>query len=298
MTIRPNFLIIGASKSGTTSIYHYLQQHPDIFLSKIQKEGRYFSQMSDCFNGPGDESIRNSIPKDFDRYLSFFKDYSKEKAIGDISPEYLYFYSECIPLIKSKLGHNVKIIVILRSPIERAYSSYSHFKRDKRETLSFEDALQEEENRKIKKWLWSWQYKNSGLYYKQVKQYLENFNEVKVFLYEDLKENTPQLLKDLCEFINVDSTFEFDTRYKYNVSGDPKSQVLYQIESARKFIKLLKIFIPAKLVSFLKSRFTGEKQMIKSEMKPETRNYLKNFYRKDIIQLQNLIDRDLSKWFD
>lgn len=84
MSVLPNFLIVGASKSGTSSIYHYLKQHPEIFLSNIQKEGRYFSQMTGKYGGPGDERIDSSIIKNIKDYTALFEDYNHEKAIGDI----------------------------------------------------------------------------------------------------------------------------------------------------------------------------------------------------------------------
>jgi hypothetical protein len=296
MKILPNFIIAGASKSGTSSIYHYLKQHPDIFLSEIQKEGRYFSQMPGKFNGPGDQHIDASITRDLNAYQSLFESYNGEKAVGDISPEYLYFYENSIPLIKKTLGEEAKIILILRSPIERAFSGYTHFKRDKRETLSFEEALQKEDERKQNNWIWAWQYKNSGLYFKQVKAYLESFKNVHVFLFEDLKNDADKTLADMCRFIGVSDDFEFDTTYKYNVSGEPKNAVLYKLETSRGLINFTKKFVPEKLVTRLKKSLTGEKQMIKSEMSPETRQQLIEFFKSDVLKLQDLLKRDLSHW--
>ena len=296
MNVLPNFLIAGASKSGTSSVYHYLKQHPDIFLSEIQKEGRYFSQMPGKFSGPGDQHIDSSITRDLYSYKKLFEGYKNEKAVGDISPEYLYFYKESIPLIKKTLGEEVKIILILRSPIERAFSGYTHFKRDKRENLSFEEALQKEEERKQYNWIWAWQYKNSGLYFEQVKAYLENFRNVKIILFDDLKTDANRTLAEICQFIGVSDDFEFDTSYKYNVSGDPKSAVLYKLETSRGLINFAKKFIPKKLITKLKKNLTGEKQMIKSEMNPETRKELIKFFKNDILKLQDLIQYDLSSW--
>lgn len=296
MNILPNFLIVGASKTGTSSIYHYLKQHPDIFLSNIQKEGRFFSQMEGNFKGPGDERIDASLTRNLKSYQSLFEGYNNEKSIGDISPDYLYHYKTAIPKIKSILGENVKIIIILRSPVDRAYSAYTHFKRDKREFLDFEEAIQKEDERKQNNWIWAWQYKNSGLYYKQVKAYLDNFKNIRFFLFEDLKNDISGALAEICKFIGVSDEFNFDTSYKYNVSGDPKNPVLYKLETSRGMINFIKKFIPEKLISALKKNLTGEKQMIKSEMKKETRAQLIEFFRDDIIQTQKLIQRDLSNW--
>lgn len=141
MNVLPNFLIVGASKSGTSSIYHYLKQHPDIFFSNKQKEGRYFSKMEGDFQDPGDSKIDATITKNLEQYQLLFDAYKNEKAIGDISPEYLYFYEKAIPQIKKDLGDIAKIIIILRSPVERAFSGFTHLKRDNRESLTFEEGL-------------------------------------------------------------------------------------------------------------------------------------------------------------
>lgn len=296
MNILPNFLVVGASKSGTSSLYHYLKQHPDIFLSEKQKEGRFFSQMVNCFDGPGDTIVEKTITKDVESYKLLFEGYNREKAIGDISPEYLYFHEQAIPLIKSTLGNDVKIIMILRNPVDRAFSAYTHFKRDKRESLSFEEALEKEMERENQHWLWTWKYKHSGFYTKQVKVYLDNFKQVKVFLYDDLLNSQPKVLEEICAFIGVDSGFEFDTTYKYNVSGDPRNQLLYKLETSRGLIQVLKKVIPSGIVARVKKKWTGEKQMVKSEMSPETRLNLIGFFREDILELQKIINRDLTHW--
>ena len=296
MKILPDFLIVGASKSGTSSIYHYLRQHPDVYLSEKQKEGRFFSQMQGCFQGPGDKNVESTVIRDLQSYEALFEGYTNQKAIGDISPEYLYFHERAIPLIKSTLDENVKIIIILRNPVDRAFSGYTHFKRDRRENLSFEEALQNEDERKNQNWIWAWQYKNSGFYFRQVMAFLDNFKNVKVIIYEDLRDNEQSILSEICEFIGVDPGFSFDTSYKYNVSGDPKSAVLYKLETSRSLVNFVKKIIPRSWATKIKTTFTGEKQMIKTEMNPQTKRELIEFFREDILQLQDLLHRDLSHW--
>ncbi len=292
----PNFLIVGASKSGTSSLYHYLNQHPEIFLSEKQKEGRFFSQMTGNYQGPGDLRIDDSISRSLDDYKNLFSSVSNEKAIGDISPEYLYFYNNCIPLIKKHLPEEVKIIIILRSPVERAFSGYLHFKRDKRETLSFEEALTKEEERADKNWIWAWQYKNSGLYYEQVKAYVDYFRNVKIIVFDEFRKDEKKVLNEICSFIGVNPDFNFDTSYKYNVSGDPKNEMLYKLETSRGLIEFVKKIVPDKLVKLVRNRITGEKQMVKPTINEETRLELINFFRADILKLQDLIQKDLSHW--
>lgn len=206
------------------------------------------------------------------------------------------FYENSIPLIKNTLVDDVRIIIILRSPVERAFSGFNHFKRDKREFLSFEEALKKEDERRLNNWIWAWQYKNSGLYYQQVKAYIDNFKNVKVIVYEDFNDNPDKILKEICGFIEVTPEFKFDTSYKYNVSGDPKNAVLYKLETSRGLVNFVKKLVPKKMVAKIKKSWSGEKQMVKTAMNPETRKQLITFFRDDILKLQELLNRDLSRW--
>ena len=115
-------------------------------------------------------------------------------------------------------------------------------------------------------------------------------------MFEDFKADSQLILKQICEFLEVSSDFNFDTSYKYNVSGDPKNKMLYQLESSKKLIPFIKKLLPKKLISKVKKNWTGEKQMIKSEMNSETRKELIEFFREDILKLQDLIQKDLSHW--
>lgn len=295
----PNFLIVGAAKSGTTSLYHYLKQHPDIFIPE-RKECRFFSDMPGKYSGPGDEIVNNRIIKDISEYKSLFSSNHEKKARGDISPDYLYFYKKSINNIKKYLGSQVKIIIILRNPVERAFSQYLHFFRDNREVLSFEEALRSEEQRRQNNWEWAWRYKDVGFYYNQVKAYNENFSNIKIYLYGDLTKDPLTLLKNLCLFLEVNHKFIPDISKKYNVSFIPKSNLVHNFLNQPNVIKnILKPF----LKPFLSDKQLGELvenakmiNLYKPKMKKETRKHLIDIYREDILKLQDLIKRDLSHW--
>ena len=129
----PNFMCIGAAKSGTTSLYDILKQHSDIFLPSF-KEPHFFDIPSVYQNG-------------IEWYeKTYFQSVKNEKCIGDFSPTYL-FDEHAPERILNDLGDNVKFIIILRNPVDRAYSHYLHSKRDEHENLSFKDALSLEKNR-------------------------------------------------------------------------------------------------------------------------------------------------------
>jgi hypothetical protein len=165
MTTRlPNFLLVGA-----TAIAGYLSQHPDIYVSPI-KEPKFFTSQFLRFplQGPGDSFVENFTIKTFDAYKQLFRRVKDEKAIGDASVDNLYFHKEVIPLIKSCLG-DVKIIIVLRNPVERAFSAYKNLLRDSRETLSFEEGLNRERDRRQRGYEYIWRYLDLGFYYRQVR---------------------------------------------------------------------------------------------------------------------------------
>jgi len=295
----PNFLIVGAAKAGTTSLYYYLREHPEIYLPEV-KELRFFSAMPGNFRGPGDERVNKTIIKSLEEYKLHYIHVNHEIAIGDVSPDYLYFYKNSIPRIK-KILKDPKIIIILRNPIERAFSQYLHFVRDGREKLSFEEALKAEEQRREQNWEWAWYYKDVGFYYKQVKAFLENFSEVKIYLYEDFKRNPLNIIQDLYKFLGVDISFvPSNIGLRYNVSGIPRNKILHYFLTQNNILKSsIKPFIKALIPKHTRRKILEkilQKNLVKPQMKPETREYLKELYKDDILKLQELIKRDLSHW--
>jgi len=295
----PNFLIVGAAKAGTTSLYFYLKEHPEIFLHE-RKELRFFSQMRGNFKGPGDEDVNRTITKTIEEYKKFFLSTKNKKTIGDVSPDYLYYFKNSIKNIKRFLG-DPKILIILRNPIDRAFSHYLHFVRDGRETLSFEGALKEEGKRRALNWEWAWYYKDVGFYYNQVKAYLENFSKVKVYLYDDLKKDPLSLVQDIYRFLEVDDSFiPKSVGEKFNVSGIPKNKFLHEFLTTPNIIKstmkpLVKLILPKRT----RQRFINkvlQRNFKKPQIDPSTKQYLLNLYKEDIVELQNLIGRNLSSW--
>ena len=147
--IKPNFIIVGVFRCGTTSLFHYLKQHPEIKFPKI-KEPKYFSSSSINFpqKGPGDKTVDEGIVRCRNEYYELFKNLDSTKKIGEASSDYFYYHKSVIPRIKRELG-DVKIIICLRNPVDRSVSAYNNLRRDSRETLSFEDAIEKENDRSI-----------------------------------------------------------------------------------------------------------------------------------------------------
>jgi Sulfotransferase family len=301
--ILPNFLIVGASKSGTTSLYHYLKEHPEVYMPE-SKEPRFF--VSSVYtklsaDDPRHSSLKSQTVATFENYMNLFREAHGYKAIGEASVTYLYYFEVAIPKIKRLLG-GVKIIIFLRNPIERAFSAYSYLFRDKFEVLGFEECLELEEERKCSNWSSLNLYKSEGLYYQQVKAYLENFDQIKVYLYDDLLKDTLGVVRDVYAFLEIDRTFVPDVRTRYNVSGTPQSQFVHRFLTESNLFKrsakpVVDLLLPKarrdKIVERLKA-----KNLHKLELNPKTRERLKNTYREDILMLQDLIHKDLTHWLN
>ena len=292
----PNFIIIGAAKSGTTALYHYIKQHPDIYMSPL-KETEFFAFEGDLldFKGPGD--LPRATITQIGDYLDLFRGQTYEPAIGEASPVYLYSI-KAPPRIYHYIP-KAKIICLLRDPIERAYSQYLMFIRDGREPLTdFSTALQEEENRINNKWAWGWHYTQTGLYYTQLKRYFDLFDrsQIKIYLYEDLVKDTSALTQDLFRFIGVDDSFEPNIQKRHNISGIPKNAMLHQfLTQPHPMKEMFKPLLPQRM----RKQLTGDlrdKNLAKPSLNPEIRNSLLPIFHDEILNLQGLIQRDLSAW--
>jgi hypothetical protein len=296
----PNLLLVGAAKSGTTSLYYYLNQHPDIFMSKV-KEPRFIT--SQFLNlpqkGPGDKTTARNAIKTWKKYKNLFKN-ADEKIIGEGSVDTLYYGIRSVEIIKKYLG-NPKILMVLRNPIKRAYSAYKHLVRDGRETLNFAEALKKEEDRIKSNWEFIWHYKNTGLYYQQVKAFLEGFDQVNVILFRDFKKDTKQTLKNIFKFLDVDDSFIPSQESIHNKTGIPKNKLLHNLVGKDLIINKwiyrgMKKILSDRLMEKIRLKIVGRNLENFPAMKKETKEYLINYYKEDVKNLEKLLNRDLSFW--
>jgi hypothetical protein len=299
--ILPNFLVLGAAKSGTTSLYRYLKQHPQIFLSD-KKETNFFACEGippNSFRGDGRMSnfLSSSITK-LEDYQALFQQGREKIASGEVSTTYLY--DKGAPARIQRLIPGAKLIAILRNPIERAYSHYLHLRRAQREPFSnFIDALQAEQVRIQEHYVWSYFYKDQGFYFQQLQRYYALFpaEQVRVYLYEDLKNDAHKLVTDLFSFIGVDKDFPVDTNIKYNTGGIPIHPWFGRIISTNNGIRTLikQLFKP-------KTRQQLRKLYVRLFIRPAplmpgfAYELLRDAYHEDITNLQDLLQRDLSAW--
>lgn len=298
----PNFLIIGAAKSGTTSLYNYIEQHPQIYVSPEKEPGFFaFEGQKVELAGPCDqERYGSQVVTDLNAYQSLFKG-ADGMAVGEASNVYLYN-----PKAPKRIKHyipEIKLIAILRNPVDRAYSSFAFLISEGREPLKdFAQALQVEETRVNANWEHQWHYTRLGFYYSQLKRYFDLFHpdQIAVNTYDEFSAKPVVVLQDIFRFLCVDHTFIPDTSFQYNVAGIPKSRALRNFLSKSPKAKgILKLFIPAPLrLRLTKMAIRWNNSGVKPEFPEETRRYLVQLYREDILKLQQLISRDLSNWLE
>jgi hypothetical protein len=299
----PDFLIVGAAKSGTTSLYKYLEKNKKIKMSS-PKEPKFFSYLANKtqFNGPGDKNVEGKIIKSFTDYTSLFSTPNNNMIKGEASVDYLYYFKDVIPLLKEYLG-DPKIIIILRNPVDRAFSAYLQMARANREGNPFEESLKVEDERIKEGYEFIWHYKNLGLYYDQVKGYLANFSQVKIILFEDLKKDAQRVVNETCTFLGV-PPMNIDATKVYNKSGMPKdnwkttlyNSIINSRSLSRRVVQnTLPLSVRRKIGDKIKEKLFDD-NLVKPQMREETRQILTEYFKEDVFKLQVLIDRDLSNW--
>jgi len=295
----PNFLIVGAAKSGTSSLHNYLNQHPEVFMPSYNKEGMNVKEPRFLIKDLVQHRLHNGV-WELEEYKSLFKDVNDERFIGESTVLYLYYYDEAIKNIKKYLGEQVKIIIMLRNPSDRAFSAYTHVSRGLKEPLSFEKALEIEEDRlRNDETLTPMvMYKDMGLYHDMANAYIENFKNVHVILYEDFQNNTKEVVNQTLSFLGILSSMELDTHSKHNVGGKSwRFSFLKQFFMKDNFIKKrLRDTFSKRLRKNFRVFFEYLLKEKVKKIKPKTKKELISFFINDVEKLEKLLSIDLKNW--
>ncbi len=310
----PDFLLVGAAKCGTSSLHAYLAQHPALYLPTRVKEPNFFAYMNKplSIRGPKDESILRALllkktVTSISDYRKLFKAAEPWQLLGEASPRYLY-YPDAASAIKKVLG-DPKIIMILRNPIDRAYSHFLMNRQiDLEPECDFVKAVALEDQRVAKSWGWDWHYMRVGCYAKQVKRYQSLFGAdcVKVFLYDDLKYDTQAMLKNISVFLGVDEGFQPDTSERLKVASTKGaadsyfSRLVFATESTW-LGRLAEKIIPQSIGRAAQRRLQQvlSKSGQGNKVPKLTYQQKRSLWPKvgnDVKELECLIGRDLSHW--
>ncbi|MEM7375762.1 MAG: sulfotransferase domain-containing protein, partial [Bacteroidota bacterium] len=246
------------------------------------------------------EHYHHSVTE-LDDYLELFKNAREGQILGETSNLYLYSDTAC-----DRIKHyipEVKLIAILRQPAERLYSRYLHLAReDKLPTKEFEDLFDQSS-------IW-WRRPDlvtEGFYAKHLVKFYETFpkDRIKVFFYDDLRKSVDDLLKELYEFLGVDSTFVPDTSQQLNKSGFIKNRAVHQVIGSRsKLVQGIKSTFPAlfRMAKANKTIFRAvnnlrDRNLNRPKLSQELRSRITNeIYVEDILKLEKMLDVDLSHW--
>lgn len=273
----PTFLGIGVPRSGTTWLHEILQTHPEVYVPKYRKEIHFFDENYDR----GINWYEKFFPSDMRA--------SKYQAIGEITPFYLYYDDSLKRILK--MPSITKLIVILRNPVNRTYSHYGCLIRDGKYAGSVEDCMSHHP-----------EIIQQSFYSEHLKNYFQHFEreQLLILIYEQTIASSPSKTKNiLANFLGIDVERFPSTagNARVNTSGIPKAHSAYLFFD--KIAWWLKDMDLDCIVSWSKKlgikRLFGKKRSL-PQMKEETRQYLKNCYKSEILELESLLVTDLDCW--
>lgn len=296
----PNYLVIGAAKAGTTSLRSYLEQHPEVFVT-ARGEPSFFAHEGEtlAFSGPGDDDWNGAFVTDIDVYRSLFAGAEGCRAVGEISPRYLYF--EGAPERIARHVPEARLIAILRHPVDRAYSHYlMNRSRGCEPAATLPEAIAREAERQAEGWGWDWRYVGAGLYHRQLERYHARFprERIKVLLYEDLKDQEA-FFADLFAFLGVDPGFRPDTSVRHRKASLPKSYALQHLVKQPGPAKAaLKRLVPPDTRARAKAWLASWNATAPERLDPDIRRDLfERHFAEECRRLEPLIGRSLAPWF-
>lgn len=308
----PNFFVVGVVKGGTTSLYHYLEQHPDIYLPPV-KETNHFARgdiRDDLFlpeyrfdvdidldkyiAGGMKEQIHIAHVNDPEHYRALFSRRASEKAVGEISNSYMICPSA------AKAIHNfnpqARIIVVLRNPIYRAWSQFLMNRREsKTQNVDFLSEVKQDAAAKDQGWGVSHQYLSLGHYASQLKPYIELFGRDKVLplLFETYTRDPQRELDKICSFLGVSTGFNFDVGLQKNAASLPRFAKVNKFLVQSGAVRTAKRLVPKSARGAFAALMYSNKQLPK--INPAEIEFLREYYQNEVAALSELTGLNVSE---
>lgn len=289
----PDIYIIGAQKAGTTTLFDWLSQHPDIFAHHLSKDYPFFTN-------------DRIYLKERKTYLSFAKKAPISQLFlgGDANT----MFCSKAPNRLSTMIPRSKLIAILRNPADRAYSAFCHSVERSLELRSFEEAIRDEMEGKqySQEKSYYFDYLKHGLYCRQLQTIYNFYNDdqVKVILFDDLKNKPKEVFKDIFSYLDVDASFVPKLKTHNKTLGG------YRFKHLAKFTatslppgitkSILRSIIPFNIRTIIRRKITSMNRI--EGNKPlflnETRTLLLDYYRKENKELELLLGKNLASWYE
>jgi hypothetical protein len=312
----PNFFIVGAPKAGTTSLYFYLDQHPQIYMSPL-KEPNYFADELRIDNfvesarpriaremqslrkyllGDMQEKRFGGLVSTWEDYLRLFRKVAGEIAIGEATPCYLWSKTAARNIVAR--NSEAKIIINLRNPIDRAFSQYLHMVTVGSTRKSFREQINANLNQTTELLGPLRPLLEFGHYYEQIKRYMNEFShaQIHISLYEDLQRDPKMLVSELFSFLGVDPHFPADTSRRYAEPRVPRLPGSIHLLKEMGVWPYFKSIVPRQLVPHMRSLML--KPRLALTMSAADRMFLIDYYRADVEKLASVLNRDIMPWLD
>jgi hypothetical protein len=297
--VLPNFLVVGAARSGTAGLVEGLRTHPAVFITE-PKEPHFFALhgRSVDFRGPGDAATINRVAvTDTNSYLALYPQDGGFTSLGDGSVSSLYYHDIAIPAIRA-MNPQMRIVIMLRDPVARAYSSYQYMRaRGFEPEESFLDAVAAEESRRNADWQHIWHYLAMSRYAGSVSAFLSKFGRehVGIWYYDDLQSDYEKTVAEVLRFIGAPKAEgEAKGVPRVNISGTPRSNALHQViwaatknEVIRSSVKRLTSYRMREIVRRAALRPSGVDAKTRAQLEPE--------FSEDLKRLAEVIGDDRSQ---
>ncbi|MFW3169852.1 sulfotransferase family protein [Geodermatophilus sp. CPCC 206100] len=296
MSDAPDFLVIGAARSGTTALASFLGEHPDVFVSD-PKEPHFlaFPDGGPAFTGPGADLINRTATRDEQTWRALFAG-RPERRRGEGSVSTLCYPEASIPAIQRLCAPGCRLVVMLRDPVDRAFSSWQYLRSRGHDAGTFEECLAAEEERTRAGWSHMWQFARLSRYGEQLAPFAEVFGDrLRVVVQEEFAADPAGQLRRVLEFLDVDPDVPIDAARPVNEGGVPRSRsvagaldLLRRSPAARRVVKRL---VPPRSRERIRSA-----NLRQATVAPATRRRLAGSFADDLRDLQRIVGRDLSCW--
>jgi hypothetical protein len=295
----PEVFVVGAAKSGTTALYHYFKAHPQAFVPASIKETNYmaFYEGLPPLAGPGDKlALAGKSITRFADYQALWQPRTSEPVAVDVSPAYL-----CCPQAAGKIAElcpQAKIVIVLRNPIECAFSFYSMMRRDGREPCRrFWEAFEQSPKRMAAGWEWAWDYQRCPMFADQVARYQKLFPARQLFIrrYEELKREPKAYYQDLCKFLGIAPIDLSSANRQVNLSPT-RGDMLRKHKAGRWMLRAARVaglLLPPSVKAAIRQKTIDRPAFI---LRDEDRRRLIVHFEADIRRLARQLNWDLSDW--
>jgi Sulfotransferase family len=279
----PNLFLVGAAKAGTTSVYDELARHPAVYMSSM-KEPHFFSRIR-----PSPERVA-FFPhiSDEGEYKALFDGVTDERLIGEASTSYLWDADAAERI--HRVAPDASILIMLRDPVERAYSQYWNDVREGIETRPFPDALAEEQRSGPGIWGVTSLYIDCGRYADQVERYLDRFGDrVLVSFFEDFVADQAGTVADIQSFLGVEPAGVEAGTSRMNPSSLPRNPLSRRILGSGRLRTLARATVPRALRA--RGRGALLKEISPPPMDPKARALLVDLFRAEADRVAALLGR-------